>query len=35
VRNLAEKIVVSQGAESDYLAQLIVQRGAQPLPPLR
>ena len=35
VRNLAEKIVVSQGAESDYLAQLIVQRGAQPLPPPR
>ncbi len=33
VRNLAEKIVVSQGAESDYLAQLITQRGAQPLPP--
>jgi uncharacterized protein (DUF305 family) len=32
VRNLAEKIVVSQGAESDYLVQLIVQRGAQPLP---
>jgi uncharacterized protein (DUF305 family) len=35
VRNLAEKIVVSQGAESDDLAQLIVQRGAQPLPPPR
>jgi uncharacterized protein (DUF305 family) len=33
VRNLAEKIVVSQGAESDYLVQLIAQRGAQPLPP--
>ncbi|MGH3783048.1 MAG: DUF305 domain-containing protein [Pseudonocardiaceae bacterium] len=33
VRNLAEKIVVSQGAESDYLAQLIAQRGAHPLPP--
>ena len=32
VRNLAEKIVVSQGAESDYLAQLIAQHGAQPLP---
>jgi len=32
VRNLAEKMVVSQGAESDYLAQLIAQRGAQPLP---
>jgi uncharacterized protein (DUF305 family) len=35
VRNLAEKIVVSQGAESDYLAQLIAQRGAQPLAPPR
>ncbi|MFY9808672.1 MAG: DUF305 domain-containing protein [Pseudonocardiaceae bacterium] len=33
VRNLADKIVVSQSAESDYLAQLIAQRGAQPLPP--
>lgn len=33
VRNLAEKIVISQGAESEYLAQLITQRGAQPLPP--
>jgi uncharacterized protein (DUF305 family) len=33
VRNLAEKIFVSQGAESQYLAQLITQRGAQPLPP--
>ena len=33
VRNLAEKIVISQGAESGYLAQLITQRGAQPLPP--
>jgi uncharacterized protein (DUF305 family) len=33
VRNLAEKIVVSQGAESESLAQLIAQRGAQPLPP--
>jgi uncharacterized protein (DUF305 family) len=33
VRNLADKIVVSQGAESEYLAQLIAQRGAQPLPP--
>jgi uncharacterized protein (DUF305 family) len=33
VRNLAEKIFVSQGAESEYLAQLITQRGAQPLPP--
>jgi uncharacterized protein (DUF305 family) len=33
VRNLADKMVISQGAESDYLAQLIAQRGAQPLPP--
>ncbi|HKR52623.1 MAG TPA: DUF305 domain-containing protein [Pseudonocardiaceae bacterium] len=33
VRNLAEKIIISQGAESEYLAQLIAQRGAQPLPP--
>ena len=33
VRNLADKIVDSQGAESKYLAQLIGQRGAQPLPP--
>jgi uncharacterized protein (DUF305 family) len=32
VRNLAEKIAVSQGAESEYLAQLLAQRGAQPLP---
>jgi uncharacterized protein (DUF305 family) len=35
VRNLAEKMVVSQGAESEYMAQLITQRGAQPLPPTR
>ena len=33
VRNLAEKILISQGAESKYLADLIAQRGAQPLPP--
>jgi uncharacterized protein (DUF305 family) len=33
VRNLAEKMVVSQGAESAYMAELIAQRGAQPLPP--
>ena len=33
VRNLAEKIIVSQGAESKYMADLIAQRGAQPLPP--
>ncbi|MGH3875245.1 MAG: DUF305 domain-containing protein [Pseudonocardiaceae bacterium] len=32
VRNLADKIVISQGAESGYLTQLITQRGAQPLP---
>jgi uncharacterized protein (DUF305 family) len=35
VRNLAEKIVIAQGAESDYMTQLITQRGAQPLPPPR
>jgi uncharacterized protein (DUF305 family) len=35
VRNLAEKIVIAQGAESDYMTQLISQRGAQPLPPPR
>ena len=35
VRNLAEKMVVAQGAESEYMAQLITQRGAQPLPPPR
>lgn len=33
VRNLAEKIIIAQGAESKYMAQLITQRGAQPLPP--
>jgi len=33
VRNLAEKIVLSQGSESEYLAELLTQRGAQPLPP--
>ena len=33
VRNLAEKIIISQGAESNYMADLIAQRGAQPLPP--
>lgn len=32
VRNLAEKIVISQNSESEYLATLISQRGAQPLP---
>ena len=32
VRNLAEKIIISQGAESKYMADLIAQRGAQPLP---
>jgi uncharacterized protein (DUF305 family) len=35
VRNLAEKMAVSQGAESDYMTQLLAQRGAQPLPPPR
>lgn len=35
VRNMAEKMVVSQGAESDYMSQLLAQRGAQPLPPPR
>ncbi len=35
VRNLAEKMVISQGAESDYMVQLLAQRGAQPLPPPR
>ncbi|MDQ3826774.1 MAG: DUF305 domain-containing protein [Actinomycetota bacterium] len=35
VRNLAEKVVISQGAESDYMTQLLAQRGAQPLPPPR
>ncbi|MGH3942534.1 MAG: DUF305 domain-containing protein [Pseudonocardiaceae bacterium] len=33
VRNLAEKIVLAQSSESDYLAELLTQRGAQPLPP--
>jgi uncharacterized protein (DUF305 family) len=33
VRNLAEKMVLSQGAESRYMAWLIAQRGAVPLPP--
>lgn len=33
VRNLAQKIVVAQSAESEYLAKLITKRGAQPLPP--
>jgi uncharacterized protein (DUF305 family) len=32
VRNLAEKILVSQTAEAQYLTQLLIQRGAQPLP---
>jgi uncharacterized protein (DUF305 family) len=35
VRNLAEKIVASQSAESEYMTQLITLRGAQPLPPPR
>lgn len=33
VRNLAEKIVIAQRAESEYLTELITKRGAQPLPP--
>lgn len=33
VRNLADKIVISQRAESEYLTKLITKRGAQPLPP--
>jgi uncharacterized protein (DUF305 family) len=33
VRNLADKMAISQSTESEYLAQLIGQRGAQPLPP--
>lgn len=32
VRNLAEKMLISQGAESEYLGDLIVERGAQPFP---
>jgi uncharacterized protein (DUF305 family) len=32
VRNLAEKIVIAQSAESDYLTKMITQRGAAPLP---
>ncbi|HEX2300478.1 MAG TPA: DUF305 domain-containing protein [Pseudonocardiaceae bacterium] len=32
VRNLAEKIVVAQSAESDYLTKLITERGAAPFP---
>ncbi|MGH3672336.1 MAG: DUF305 domain-containing protein [Pseudonocardiaceae bacterium] len=33
VRNLAEKMALSQSAESRYLAQMIAQRGAVPLSP--
>jgi uncharacterized protein (DUF305 family) len=33
VRNLAEKMAESQGAEREYMTQLITQHGAQPLPP--
>ncbi len=33
LRNLADKMVVSQGAESEYMTKLITERGAQPLPP--
>ena len=32
VRNLAAQMLRSQSAESDYLRQLLAQRGAQPLP---
>jgi uncharacterized protein (DUF305 family) len=32
VRNLAEKIVTSQQAESKLMTSLLAQRGAQPLP---
>jgi uncharacterized protein (DUF305 family) len=32
VRNLAAQMLSSQSAESDYLRQLLAQRGAQPLP---
>ncbi len=32
VRNLADKILISQSAESEYLAELITERGGQPLP---
>ena len=33
VRNLAQKMATAQGAESELLAELLAQRGAQPLPP--
>jgi uncharacterized protein (DUF305 family) len=33
VGNLAGKMAISQSAESEYMTQLITQRGAQPLPP--
>lgn len=33
LRNLAEKMAISQGAESAAMTQLIIQRGAQPLSP--
>ena len=32
VRNLAAQMLSSQTAESDYLRQLLAERGAQPLP---
>src|SRR5262249_36600022 len=35
VRNLAEKMATSQGAESETMTQMLAQRGAQPLPPPR
>jgi uncharacterized protein (DUF305 family) len=33
VRNLATQILNSQTSESDYLRQLLAERGAVPLPP--
>ncbi|HET9254633.1 MAG TPA: DUF305 domain-containing protein [Pseudonocardiaceae bacterium] len=35
VRNLADKMATSQGAESETMTQMLAQRGAQPLPPPR
>jgi uncharacterized protein (DUF305 family) len=33
VRNLAQKIVIAQSSEAEYMTQLLAQRGAKPLPP--
>lgn len=33
VRNLAQKIVIAQSSEVEYMTQLLAQRGAKPLPP--